>query len=205
MALKRRSTVRRPSLGVRKLGFKKAVTKIAKRVVNTQAETKTGSLAGTANFGTTGNLINVFGSMSQGTGQNQRVGDSVRSLGFRMRALVCQDPGVITANQDANVIRMLIVVGKRPLVLADFGNWKDGIDPELMTIVSDTYFNFATTKRYRYINKYIKFNRKLVWDPAGNLAKNNIYIYTVGFGGTGLLAGSGDQINYDLQRFYKDS
>lgn len=204
MALRRRLTSRRPSLGVRRTGFKKAVTKIAKRVVANQTETKTGSIAAGTTFGTTGALIDVWGGLAKGTDQNQRVGDEVHALGMRIRAKIGQDPAIITALQDYNSVRMMVVVGKRPLTAADFPSMFGGIDPEVMTVLRDQYVNFATTKRQRHISLYVKLNRKVKWDSAGSITHNPIYIFLRGEGGTGLLAGSGDIFSHDVQRFYKD-
>lgn len=184
--------------------FKKAVAKIAKNAVMRQAETKTGSLAISQNFGTNGTLHDLWTTMGQGVLQNQRIGDQIRALGVKIRGVLAMDTTIITALQDANSIRFMVVTSKRPLVLADLPGWNGGTDPEVYTVLHDQYINFATTKRYVYFQKYIKFNRKLDWDSSGVQTNNHLYIYAVPFGGTGLLAATGDQMNVNVQRYYKD-
>lgn len=193
-----------PKTRKRRSGFRKAVARIARKVVRGQAETKTGSLSISQNFGTNGALHDLWTTMALGVNQNQRIGDQVRALGVKIRGVLAMDTTIITGLQDANSIRFMVVSSKRPLVLADLPGWNGGTDPELYTVLHDRYINFATNKRYVYFQKYIKYNRKLDWDSSGVQTNNHMYIYAVPYGGTGLLAGSGDQMNLNVQRYYKD-
>lgn len=188
----------------RSSNFKKAVTTIAKKVVSRQAETKNGATQASVAFGTSGFLLNVFQAITQGVQQNNRIGDEVRTLGFRIRARIGQDTNIITGLQDQNAIRMIVAVGKQPLDINAFPDWQAATDPDNMIVLRDKYINFSTTKRMYHINQYIKVDRKILWDNAGVITKNPVYIYLVGNGGTGLLASSGNVFNYNVQRFWKD-
>lgn len=196
-------SVRRNRRRRRASNFKKAVRSIARKAIMTEAETKTGVLGWSTAFGTNGTLLGIWSSVGQGTAQQNREGDEIRSLGIKMRGYVSQDPSTITAMQDANSVRMMIFTGKRPLTLTDVPNWQGAVDPETITVLQDFYVNFSTTKRYLYIQKYVKFNRKVKYALSA-VNKNELYIACVGFGGTGMTATAGNFINVQIQQYFKD-
>lgn len=183
--------------------FKKAVTAIAKKTIMRQSETKTGQLDWGGSFGTTGVLNSIWSSVVQGDAQQNRDGDMIKALGVKMRGYIGQDPAVLTANPDFNVVRMIVASGKRPLTIADFPSYRGAIDPETLTVLYDGYINFSTTKRAKYFQKYIKFNRNVSY--AGlNVNKNELYVYLIGFGGTGITGSTGNIVNISFQQYFKD-
>lgn len=187
-------------------GFKKAVTAIAKKAVNRQAETKTGTLSLGVAYGTAGYLYDLWGAVAQGIGQNNRIGDQVHALGMKIRGRINMDSATITANQDYNGVRMLIVAGKRPLTIGDFStvSWNGPIDPELMTVLEDRVVQFQTTKRCVYFSKYVKLNRTFKYDANGSITNRPVYVYFCSVGGTGLLTNSGNNSDLTFQRYFKD-
>lgn len=206
MIYRKRYGQRRRIYKKRASGFKKAVSSIAKRVVNRQAETKTGALAVSVNFGTNGTLTDLWGTLAQGSGQNQRIGDQVHAQSMTFRGYVAIDTGVITGAYDRNSVRMLVVAGKRPLTNADFTSFspQTAIDHELMTVLVDKPINFATTKTLVYFHKRIKLNRTFKYDSSGAITNRPVYLFVVPQGGTGILAGTGNSINFQVQRYFKD-
>lgn len=184
-------------------GFNKAVSTIAKRVVLNEAETKTGWFQQNSSFGANGLLQSVWSSVTVGTGQQNREGDEIRSLGVRLRGYIQQVPGVITSEQDMVGIRMIVASGKRPLTSGDFPTYNGAIDSEIFNIVQDRYIQFSTTKRCQWLNKYIKFNRKVLFQGAA-VNKNELYLFLVPFGGGGLTTTTGCQVNLGYQLYWKD-
>lgn len=183
--------------------FKKAVTAIAKKAVMTQSETRTAQLPVNQSFGINGFLQPIWTNISQGNAEENRDGDEIRTLGVRIRGLFYQNTAIITALNDFNVIRMVVASGKRPLTSGDFPTFKGTIDNDVMTVLSDTYITFATTSRQRSINKYIKFNRKVLYQ-GGSVNKNELYFWFVPIGGTGLTTSTGDIVDVTFQPYFKD-
>lgn len=183
--------------------FRKAVTAIAKKAVMNEAETKTGFVDWNLPFGANGILLPIWTSVTQGDAQQNRDGDEIHSLGVRLRGIVQQAPGIITAEQDISGVRMIVAAGKRPLTSADFPIYKGAIDPEVLTVLSDRYINYATTKRGVWMSKYIKFPRKVLYQGAA-VNKNELYVFLVPFGGTGLTTTTGYQVNMGVQLYFKD-
>lgn len=184
-------------------GFKKAVTAIAKKAVMTTAETRTAQLPVNASFGVNGYLQPIWTNVVQGNAEENRDGDEIRTLGVRVRGLFYQSPTIITAQADYNVIRMVVASGKRPLTSGDFPTFKGTIDNDVMTVLSDTYITFTTQSRQRTINKYIKFNRKVLYQGTA-VNKNELYFWFVPIGGTGLTTTAGDILDVTFQPYFKD-
>lgn len=185
-------------------GFKKAVTAIAKKAVMTVSETRTASIdSGAAGFGVNGLLSPIWANIVQGDAEQNRDGDEIRALGVRIRGLLYQNSSVITALQDYNVVRMVVASGKRPLTSGDFPTFKGTIDNDVMTVLHDSYINFSTTSRLRTINKYIKFNRKVLYQGIA-VNKNELYFWFVPIGGTGLTTTTGNVLDVTFQPYFKD-
>lgn len=194
---------RRPS------NFKKAVTAIAKKTIMRQAETKTASVSVTGTVGLNGKVDDIWSKISQGDAQNNREGDRIKAMGVKLRGLLSIDPVVITTNQDNVVCRMLVVSGKRPLTsIADMGlTYISTVDPELLNVHHDSLFTFKLDGRTRVINKYIKFNRNILYNPTGaQPSKNEFYVVVIPYQtvAAGLTATTGVYLNYIAQPYWKD-
>lgn len=199
-----KATKSRPRYRKRSSKFKKAVTAIAKRTIMSQTETKTNAVALNNNFGTGGILTDLWSPITTGATQANRVGDEIKALGVRVRGLFEQTPGAITANASQNGIRVMFVAGKRPLVIGDMPSMRSSVDPEVITVLKDFYINFDTTKTAKWFNFYVKMNRLVRYDPAGNAIRCPLYMYTVSDGGTGILVSSGNGYSLQIQRYWKD-
>lgn len=184
-------------------GFRKTVTAIAKKAIMTQSETKTGAFEQNAAFGVNGILQPVWNSIAQGDGQNNRDGDEIHALGVKLRGYVGQDTTIITGLRDANAVRMIVASGKRPLTSGDFPTFNGTIDSEVLTVLSDSYIQFDTTKTLRYFQKYIKFPRKVLYQGAA-VNKNELNVWLVPFGGTGLTTTLGNVVRLTYQMYFKD-
>lgn len=186
----------------KKSGFRKAVTAIAKKTLMTQSETKTGWFEQNATFGINGVLQSVWSSISQGDAQQNRDGDEIHSLGVKIRGYIGQS--TITAGTgDQNAVRVIIASGKRPLTSGDFPTFNGAIDPEVLTVLSDYYINFDTTKTMRYFQKYIKFPRKVLYQGAA-VNKNELYVWLVPFGGGNIQTTTGNVVRLGYQMYFKD-
>lgn len=190
-------------------GFKKAVTAIAKKTVMAQAETKTASISVSAACGTSGNVVDVWSKIGQGDNQNNRDGDRIKALGIKIRGYVATDPGFVTTNQDNILVRMLVLSGKRPLTtITDMGLTYNGtVDSELLNVHQDSLFTFKLDGRTRVLNKYIKFNRNILYNPNSNTpSKNELYVVFLPFQTVtaGMTTGSGLYLNYIIQPYFKD-
>lgn len=194
----------------RATGFKKAVSKIARKVVLREAETKTGATSWSANFGASGVFYSVNGggiwsSVTQGTGQSNRIGDAIKSLGVKARGYVSLVDTTITAGREYCGFRMVICTGKRPLTSGDMPqNIKQQIDPEVVTVLSDTMHKVDSQSWLKLLNKYIKFRRNVHY--SGNVAiKNDLYIWLIPVPlGTGLTTSAGYTAQIDFQVYFKD-
>lgn len=205
MPIRKMSASRRPrTYRKRATGFKKAVQAITKKVINRQSETKTGVFSYATNFGTTGTSQTVWSSITTGSTQSNRIGDMIHAKGIKIRG-VCQiDNTLVTANWDYATVRMLIVSAKRPLSLpADAPSWNGSIDPELFNVHSDRLLNFSTTKRAVFMNKYVKFDRKVPYSGVSP-SKNELYIILIPNGVTGFTTTTGLNLNTTVQMYYKD-
>lgn len=196
---KRRSSYRRrgPSR------FKKAVATIAKKTLMKKTETKTNAVTISQPFGTGGYLLDIWSPVTTGATQGTRVGDQISSLGVRFRGLI-EQTATITAQQSRNAVRMMVVVGKRPLTIGDMPSTSGTVDPELITVLKDFYINFDTTKLARWYNFWIPMKRIVKYDAAGAAIRCPIYMYWVADGGTGILSASGNSVGATIQRYFKD-
>lgn len=194
----RRRTFRKKRAG----GFKKAVASIAKKAVMRQSETKTGWFQQNTSFGSNGTLQAVWTSISQGDAQQNRDGDQINALGVRIRGYIGQS-GITAGTEDQNACRVVIASGKRPLTSSDFPTWNGAIDQEIFNLHADYYINFDTTKRLRYFQKYVKFNRKVLYQGAA-VNKNELYVWVVPNGGGNLQTTTGNTLALSYQLFFKD-
>lgn len=183
--------------------FKKAVTAIAKKATMRLAEHKYAVLNSNQQFGANGLLVPMYAGVTQGDGQSNRDGDQIRSTGVTIRGYLAQDPTVITALQDFNGIRVMLVSGKRPLTTGDMPGYKDAIDKERLNVLQDYYVNFSTTKRNVFFKKYVKFPRVIPYEGA-TPNKNELYFWVVPIGGTGLTTTTGNFINVNYHIGFKD-
>lgn len=184
-------------------GFKKAVTAIARKATMRLAEHKYAVGTNNSQFGANGLFVPWFANVTQGDGQQNRDGDQIRSTGVLVRGFISQDLALITAGQDFNVCRMIICSGKRPLIASDMPGYKDAIDKEKFNVLSDTYVNFTTTKRCQWFTKYVKFNRVIPYEGSAP-NKNELYLWLVPFGGTGLTTTTGMYANLNYHIGFKD-
>lgn len=189
----------------RTTGFKKAVTAIAKRAVMTEAETMTGVITHSVNFGANGTFTGgIFQPIAQGTAQNNRIGDQIRSLGIKIRGQVNLDPNFITGNKEFTGYRMMVVAGKRPLTSSDMPQFKGAVDPEALTVLVDRYYKFSSTNLATFLNKYVKFKRVIKY-AAGVPTRNELYVWFIpGPSGVGLTTTTGYTVNIDIQSYWKD-
>lgn len=184
-------------------GFRKAVTAIARKATLSVAEHK--YAVGTSNntFGVNGLLIPMFANITQGDGQANRDGDQIRSTGVLIRGQIGMDTTIITGLQDYNGVRVFVCSGKRPLTTGDMPGWKDAIDHERLNVLSDTYIQFSTTKRTLFFKKYIKFPRVIPYE--GSVPnKNEMYLWVVPIGGTGITTTTGNFLNTTYHIGFKD-
>lgn len=183
--------------------FKKAVTAIAKKATMRLAEHKYAVGTNTANLGANGLLIPMYANVTQGDTQNSRDGDQIRSTGVTIRGFIQQDPTIITARQSDNAVRMLICSGKRPLTTGDMPGYKDAIDKETLNVISDRYVQFSSTKTTNWFVKYVKYQRVIPFQGTG-VNKNELYLWLVPYGGTGLTTTAGNYINLNYHLGFKD-
>lgn len=188
----------------RSSNFKKAVTAIARKTVMKTAETKTAEILTSTAFGVNGYKLDILGNIATGDGSSNRDGDEIRTLGVKIRGYIGQDPAIITAQQDFNAVRMMIVSAKgRLLTTGDMPGYKGTIDPEKMTVLVDKYINFNVNKRQQWFQKYVKFNRKVLYE-GGGVNKNELYFWLAPFGGSGLTTTTGNFVNLSFQPYWKD-
>lgn len=190
-------------------GFKKAVSTIARKVVMRQAETKTGSTAWVPTFGSAGTFLSVNGgglwsSVVQGAAQQNREGDVIKSMGFKIRGTILADSATITAGRELLGLRVLICTGKRPLTSGDMPTFRGTIDPDVITVISDRYYTFTSDNLKKFFNMYVKFPRRIQY--SGNVAiKNDAYIWVVPSAyGTGLGLNTGYVGSIEFQTYFKD-
>lgn len=193
----------------RATGFKKAVSSIAKKVVMRQAETKTAATPWAPAFGSTGTFLSFNGgglwsSITQGDGQQNRDGDVIKTLGFKMRGYVQLDPTTVTAGRELTGIRVLICTGKRPLTSGDMPTFRGTIDPDVINVISDRYYSFSSDNYKKFFNQYIKVQRKVNY--VGNVAvKNDVYVMIIPSPlGTGLTTLAGYASSIEFQTYFKD-
>lgn len=205
MAITRSNAARRKVYAKRKSNFRKAVTAIAKKAVMTEAETMTGVITHNVNFGANGTFTGgIFQPILPGTGQNNRVGDEIRSLGIKFRGHVLADPNVITGNIAYTGYRLMVVAGKRPLTSGDMPQFKGSVDPEALTVLYDRYYKFNSNSPANFLNKYISFKRVIKY-AAGVPTRNELYIWLIPSPlGVGLTTTTGYTVNMDIQQYWKD-
>lgn len=202
---KTRSNTKRRKVYAKRSGFKKAVTAIAKKAIMTEAETKTGVVTHSSNFGTNGYFAtNTWAAIGQGSAQQNRVGDEIRALGVRVRGHIQIDPAVITGNRELIGYRLLIVAGKRPLTVADMPTFRGATDPEVLTVLSDKYYKYSSINFANFMNRYIKFNRVIKY-TSGAVTKNELYMFFIPAPlGTGITLNTGYALSLEMQLYYKD-
>lgn len=185
--------------------FKKAVTAIAKKAVMSEAETMTGVVTHSVNFGSNGTFTGgLFQPIAQGTAQNNRVGDEIRSLGIKVRGNINVDGTIITSGREYSGFRMMVVAGKRPLTSSDMPQFKGAVDPEAITVISDRYYKMNNTNLAVFINKYYKFKRVIKY-AAGVPTRNELYLWIIPVPlGGGLTTSTGYVCNIDIQHYWKD-
>lgn len=190
-------------------GFKKAVQAIAKTTVLRQAETKTGNVNVLGAIGTFGAINPVWQNITQGDAQFQRDGDRIKALGVKLRGYIHTDPSVITTNQDNVFARFVVFSGKRPITtITDSGlTYNNAVDPELLNIHHDSYIQFRLDGRTRMLNKYIKFNRNVLFNPSGGQpSKNELFVAFLPQQSvvSGMTTTAGLYLNYTMQPYFKD-
>lgn len=199
---------KRPRYRKRATGFKKSVAKIAKSVVMRQSETKTGTINWNSAIGTNGYINTVWKSINQGDGQNNRDGDRIQALGIRWRGSLWCDDTVITAKQDSVLYRLIVFSSKRPVsTITDAGlSWNSTVDPELINVLSDKISHFNLDGRAHTFNRYIKFNRKVLYE-LGSVNKGELYVCILpanANAGTGMTATTGIYLASTVQPYFKD-
>lgn len=203
MPIRKMLASRKPRAYRRKAsGFRKAVATIAKKTLMRQSETKTGWFQQSTAFGSNGTLQAVWSSVSQGDAQQNRDGDKIKALGVRIRGFIGQS-GITAGTEDQNAVRVIIASGKRPLTSGDFPTWNGAIDQEIFNLHGDYYINFHTTKRLRYFQKYVKFNRDVLYQGAA-VNKNELYVFCVPNGGGNLQTTTGNTLTLSYQMYFKD-
>lgn len=189
-------------------GFKKSVAKIAKSVLNKESETKTGTINWNSAIGTNGYINTVWKSISKGDDQESRDGDRIHALGMKWRGSLWCDDAYITAKQDSVLYRLIVFTGKRPISsITDAGlTWNSTIDPERLTVLYDRLHHFNLDGRAHMINKYFKFNRKVLYE-LGNVNKNELLVCILpanANAGTGMTATNGLYLASTVQFYFKD-
>lgn len=190
--------------------FRKSVSTIARKVVLRQAETKTASINYLGAFGSNGKIMNLWEQLSVGSAQNNRVGDRIHALGFKIRGYVVVDSTYVTAaTTDYMLCRFVIFSAKRPISsITDSGLTYNGtVDPELLNIHSDQILSFRQDGRGRVINKYKKYSRTVEFNPsASTVSKGELYFAMIPYlmGGSGLTTTQGLAVNCVIQPYWKD-
>jgi len=191
----------------RKGSTTKRFARIAKSVFNRSVETKearyTYSSVGGINFssvsyGSAAVVAGLFGAIAQGTGQAQRVGNSIYARGVRIYFPV-------QAGDNINNLRFICVSPKQgaPIqptnaqvfiqgVLSNGSigatQWTYPVDTNRWRVHFDrTFFlNFmpvdgstsTSVARTRFLKAFVKVNRKIFWDDAGNI-NNDVYLIAI--------------------------
>lgn len=188
--------------------FKKSVARIAKSVLNSESETKTGTINWNSAIGTNGYINTVWKSIAQGDGQSNRDGDKIHALGMKWRGSLWCDDTVITAKQDSVLYRLIVFSAKRPVsTITDAGlSWNSTVDTELINVISDRIMHFNLDGRAHTFTRYIKFNRKVYYE-LGNVNKGELYVCILpanANAGTGMTATTGLYLASTVQPYFKD-
>lgn len=201
----RRRTPRRRRVARKK--YAKRVFRIARRAAFSVQETKESRFAHTSvggvnfssiSYGTGAVVAGLFGTIASGTGQNQRIGNSVFARGFRW--YLALQPGDST-----NYLRMLVVSAKQgtpvqPSLTANFvasvlsngasgsTQWSFPVDTMRWHVHVDRTFtlryfpetgNTASVLPQMKITKgFVKLKRKIFWDDT-NTINNDLYLLMI--------------------------
>lgn len=188
-------------------GFAKKVSAIARKSVMRMAETKTGNLPYFASqFGSNGLFgPGIWSALTQGTAQNQRVGDKVQAVGVKFRGYINVDTAVFTTaiTQSQTGFRLLVVSGKRLLTSGDMPSYSGFIDPEVLTVHHDSYIRIGNQSTVLTINKYIKFRRNIQYS-GGTAVKNDLWAFIIPPPVGPLTTTTGYGSNVNAQLYYKD-
>lgn len=209
MPASKRPRYKKRASGFRSTGFRKSVAKIAKTVCRRQAETKTGTLNWNSAIGTNGYFNNVWKNVLQGDAQENRDGDRIHALGVKWRGSLWCDDVYITAKQDSVLYRLIVFSSKRPIsTITDAGlSWNSTVDPEKITVLSDNLYHFNLDGRAHMINRYIKFNRKVLYELTSSVTKNELYVCILpanANAGTGMTTTNGLYLASTVQFYFKE-
>lgn len=194
--------------------FAKAVSTIARKTVKRIAETKTANqtlYTSAQTFGINGLFFSVNGGgclagITQGSAQNNRVGDRIQTLGVKFRGLVNVDSTVFTtaAQQALTGYRLLICTTKRgPLTSGDMPSYQGAIDPDVLTVLHDGYYKMTNNCLMNQVNKYIKFRRNTNYSGLVPI-KNDIYFWLTPAPIGPVTTTTGYGVRMDAQIYFKD-
>lgn len=141
----------------------KSVAKVARNVVKSMAEKKYHDFNLDHNAGSGGQVFPLMALISRGTGQDNRVGDSVTLLSMYIQTTV-----LMSSNVGDTKYRFLIVRSKgtntNPTVLNIFNPHvstllvNSPVETDKYTILYDKVYPLETNNKYRNINFKLKFN-----------------------------------------------
>jgi len=190
----------------RKTSSKKGVARIAKAVFNRSVETKEARYAYTAvgttaanfssiGYGSTAIVAGCFGGISNGTGQNNRIGSAIYARGIRIYFAI--QPG-----DSNNNLRIIVVSPKSgapifPSSVSSFlqsllsngasgaTQWTYPVDTQRYRVHLDKMYNLrfnpidgstgTSVPQTKFLKTFIKINRKMFWDDTSTM-NNDVYI-----------------------------
>lgn len=210
------------------MGYK-TVARIARRQAYRIQETKevtygpsTGNF-GSFNYGASSALVGCFGSIANGTLENQRIGNRIFARGVYI--YFAMQPG-----DNSNDVRLLVVqptrsAGATPIPASQTATFVNSVmsnsasnsqqylqpvDTDRWTVLYDKCFNLRylplggssadTVPQTKIIRKYIKVNRTLQWDDTGNM-NNDVYI--IGLSNSAAIPNPGNVAGF-IKSYFKD-
>lgn len=195
--VKKRSTTRKPAL--KRMVRREVMRSQETKDITFQYNSVAGANFGSVSYGASAVVAGFYGSITQGTGDGQRIGNALYARGINMRLAL--QPG-----DTINYMRILVVQPKgmgtptQPSLTGPFVSsvlsgaaatgtqWLQPVDTDRWQVLFDkNYFlNFrpldgstaTTTPTTRFVNKFIKVNRKIQWDHS-NTVNNDVYIVAI--------------------------
>lgn len=198
MVLRRRvrKTYRKKKMPIKTMIRKEISKKIETKDVTYQHNSIGGISFVSVGYGSTSCVSGLFGAITQGTGDGQRVGNALYARGINIRLafqpgdstnylrfLVVQPKGMGTPTQPSSVATFVsnVLSGAGSAV----NQWLQPVDTDRWTVLLDkNYFmkfqslegnNATTTPTTRFLNKFIKVNRKIQWDRQ-SIINNDVYV-----------------------------
>lgn len=201
-----------PKRPKRSSGFRKAVTKIAKKTLMGNSETKQRIENANLPFGINGLMLpsnaanGLFNGIIQGTSSASRIGDRIKVTGVKLRYNVYIDPAVITAQRENCAVRLVIATNKQDqLTTGDMPTYMGVVDPEKVTVLYDKYIRLSSLQWNYPLSKYVKFNRIARFSGVQCIGKN-LYVWMVpnNINQTGITTTTGWRCEGNAEILYKD-